>query len=315
MPRVAITHRTVYNYANPVTFGDHRLMTRPRDSHDLRLIDATLSFSPSAKLRWKHDVFGNSVAVAHFPEQANRLSIESHIVLDHFPPVPADLAAMVEPFAETIPFAYPPEEVPDLGRTAERHFPDPDRAVDAWAKKFLSTEGPTRTASLLVGMTNAIKADFRYESRDEEGTRSPTETLSLGSGACRDFALLMMEACRALGLAARFVSGYLYDAALADSDTPVVGGGATHAWCDVYVPGAGWVEFDPTNGLIGGRNLIRVAVARQPSQAVPIGGSYTGQPNDFLGMNVEVTVEVGERPATPPPPEVQAPTGVESAPA
>jgi transglutaminase-like putative cysteine protease len=298
MPRVAITHSTVYDYANPVTFGDHRLMTRPRDSHDLRLIDATLTVDPAATLRWKHDVFGNSVAFASFQGQANRLAIESRIVLDHFPPAPADLAAMVEPFAETIPFAYPPEEVPDLGRTAERHFPDPDRAIDAWAKKFLSTEGQTRTAALLVAMTNAIKADFRYESRDEEGTRPPTETLARGSGACRDFALLMMEACRALGLAARFVSGYLYDAALADSDTPVVGGGATHAWCDVYVPGAGWVEFDPTNGLIGGRNLIRVAVARQPSQAIPISGSFSGQPCDFLGMNVEVTVEVGHKVAT-----------------
>lgn len=293
MPRVAITHSTVYNYVSPVTFGDHRLMTRPRDSHDLRLIDATLTVDPAATLRWKHDVFGNSVAFASFQGTANRLTIVSRIVLDHFPPAPADLAAMVEPFAETIPFAYPPEEVPDLGRTAERHFPDPDRIVDAWAKKFLATDGQTRTSSLLVAMTNAIKADFRYEARDEEGTRSPTETLQKGSGACRDFALLMMEACRALGLAARFVSGYLYDAALADSDTPVIGGGATHAWCDVYVPGAGWVEFDPTNGLIGGRNLIRVAVARQPSQAIPISGSFSGQPDDFMGMNVEVTVEVG----------------------
>lgn len=293
MPRVAITHRTVYHYAAPVAFGDHRLMTRPRDSHDLRLIEATLAFSPHATLRWKHDVFGNSVAFAAFAEEADTLSIESRILLDHFPPEPADLAAMVEPFAETIPFAYPPEEVSDLGRTAERHFPDPDRAVDSWAKRFLSTTGPTRTATLLAAMTHAIKADFAYEGRDQEGTRSPTETLAKGSGACRDFALLMMEACRSLGLAARFVSGYLYDAALAESDMPMVGGGATHAWCDVYVPGAGWVEFDPTNGLIGGRNLIRVAVARQPSQAVPISGSFTGKPDDFRGMTVDVTVSVG----------------------
>ncbi|MCU0986352.1 MAG: transglutaminase family protein [Acetobacteraceae bacterium] len=307
MPRVAITHRTVYDYAEPVAFGDHRLMTRPRDSHDLRLIEATLAFSPHATLMWKHDVFGNSVAVARFAEPAAQLSIESRIVLDHFPPVPADLAAMVEPYAETIPFAYPPEDVPDLGRTAERHFPDPDRVVDTWAKKFLATDGPTRTASLLVGMTHAIKADFAYESREQEGTRSPAETLAKGSGACRDLALLMMEACRSLGLAARFVSGYLYDAALAESDMPMVGGGATHAWCDVYVPGAGWVEFDPTNGLIGGRNLIRVAVARQPSQAVPISGSFIGKAEDFRGMTVDVTVSVGHVGATPAPAPEPAP--------
>ncbi|QXM24504.1 transglutaminase family protein [Elioraea tepida] len=311
MPRVAIRHRTEYRYAAPVSFGDHRLMTRPRDSHDLRLIEATLSFSPHATLRWKHDVFGNSVAVASFAEAADTLLIESRIVLDHFPREPADLAAMVEPYAETIPFAYAPEEVPDLGRMAERHFPDPDHAVDLWAKKFLSTEGPTRTADLLVAMTHAIKSDFTYEARDEEGTRPPTETLALSRGACRDFALLMMEACRSLGLAARFVSGYLYDAALAESDTPVVGGGATHAWVDVYVPGAGWVEFDPTNGLIGGRNLVRVAVARQPAQAIPISGSFIGRPDDFLGLSVEVTVEVGQGGATPPP--APEPAAVETA--
>lgn len=307
MPRVGITHRTVYRYAAPVTFDDHRLMTRPRDSHDLRLIEATLAFSPAATLRWKHDVFGNSVAVASFADAADTLSIESRILLDHFPPEPADFAAMVEPYAETIPFAYSPEEVPDLGRTAERHYPDPERQVDAWAKRFLSPDRPTRTAALLAGMAHVIRSEFRYETRYEEGTRPPTETLARGAGACRDFALLMMEACRSLGLAARFVSGYLYDAALAESDTPVVGGGATHAWCDVYLPGAGWVEFDPTNGLVGGRNLIRVAVARDPSQAVPISGSFVGRPGDFLGLSVGVTVSVGHagpapRPAPAPEP-------------
>lgn len=307
MPRVAITHRTVYAYAAPVRFGDHRLMTRPRDSHDLRLIEATLGLSPHATLRWKHDVFGNSVAVARFAEPAERLTIESRIVLDHFPPEPADVAAMVEPFAETIPFAYPPEEVADLGRMAERHCPDPDRAVDAWAKTFLSTEGQTRTAALLETMTHAIKADFAYEAREEEGTRLPAETLARKAGACRDFALLMMEACRSLGLAARFVSGYLYDAALALSDAPMVGGGATHAWCDVYVPGAGWVEFDPTNGLIGGRNLIRVAVAREPAQAIPISGSFIGRPEDFLGLSVDVAVSVGLSGETPAPAPEPAP--------
>lgn len=307
MPRVGITHRTLYRYAAPVSFGTHRLMTRPRDSHDLRLVEATLAFSPHATLRWKHDVFGNSIAFATFGEPAAELSIESRIVLDHFPPAPADLAAMVEPFAETIPFAYPAEEVADLGRTSERHCADPDRAVDAWAKRFLSNSGPTRTAALLAGMTHAIKADFAYEGREEEGTRGPAETLARGSGACRDFALLMMEACRSLGLAARFVSGYLYDAALADSDTPMVGGGASHAWCDVYVPGAGWVEFDPTNGLIGGRNLIRVAVAREPSQAIPISGSFKGRPGDFLGLTVDVSVSVGQVGATSAPAPEPAP--------
>lgn len=291
MPEVSITHTTTYRYAEPVAFGEHRLMTRPRDSHDLRLIEATLAISPAASLRWKHDVFGNSVAIASFAEPAAALEIVSRIRLAHFPADPPDVAALIEPYAETHPFAYPAEEAEDLAPVLRRHDPDPDRLVDTWAKRFVSTSGPTRTADLLVAITRAIQAEFRYEARAAEGTQPAPETLRRGAGACRDFALLMMEACRSLGLASRFVSGYLYDAEMVDAATPVVGGGATHAWCDVYVPGAGWVEFDPTNGLVAGRNLIRVAVARTPEQAVPIAGSWTGAPATFLGMDVEVTVE------------------------
>jgi transglutaminase-like putative cysteine protease len=146
---------------------------------------------------------------------------------------------------------------------------------------------------MLTAMTEAIKADFVYEARDAEGTNAPNITLKTGRGACRDLALLMMEATRALGFAARFVSGYVYDAALVDSADAVVGGGATHAWCSIYLPGAGWVEFDPTNGLIAGRNLIRVSVARTPEQAVPVAGGFIGRPNDFLSLGVDVTVSVG----------------------
>jgi transglutaminase-like putative cysteine protease len=291
--RVAIIHRTTYRYAQKVQFGQHRLMIRPRDSHDMRLLEATLTTSPPATLTWKHDVFGNSIALANFAHQADTLEITSHITLDHFPSAPTDITAQVEPYARTLPFAYPADEVGDLGRTTARQFPDPEHRVDAWAKDLLIEFGP-ETDQFLRGMTLAIKERFRYAARDTEGTNNPLDTLERGDGACRDFALLMMEAVRSLGLAARFVSGYLYDAALADSAEPVVGGGATHAWCDVYVPGAGWVEFDPTNGLVGGRNLVRVATVRAPEQAVPISGGFTGTPTDFLGMEVDVQVAVGE---------------------
>jgi transglutaminase-like putative cysteine protease len=296
--RVAVTHRTTYRYAQPVTLGEHRLMTRPRDSHDMRLIAATLTTTPPATLRWKHDVFGNSIGLATFEAPSEVLEIISEIVLEHFPGAPREIAEQIEPYARTLPFAYPADEVGDLGRTTERHFADPDHRVDAWAKEMLAEFGP-ETGKFLAGLTLAIKERFRYAARDAEGTNNPLETLERGDGACRDFALLMMEAVRSLGLAARFVSGYLYDSKLADSDEPVVGGGATHAWCDVYVPGAGWVEFDPTNGLIGGRNLIRVATVRAPEQAIPIAGGYTGTPQDFLGLEVDVQVAVGEQAAAP----------------
>lgn len=294
MPRVQVEHTTEYRYARPVGFTQHRLMLRPRDSHDLRLREATLTLSPNADLRWAHDVFGNSVGLPEFGDaRADTLRIVSHLDLEHFPAAPGDAQASLDPVAETYPFSYAAEEAPDLARLSERHYPDPEHAVDEWAHRFLAAGGPTGTMALLTAMTRAVKQEFTYQARFEEGTNAPTETLATGTGTCRDFALLMMEAVRALGLAARFVSGYLYDEALVDSADPVVGGGATHAWCSVYLPGAGWVEFDPTNGLVAGRNLIRVCVARTPEQAVPVAGGFVGSPEDFIGLGVDVQVTVG----------------------
>jgi transglutaminase-like putative cysteine protease len=137
-------------------------------------------------------------------------------------------------------------------------------------------------------MTRAIRRDLVYEAREESGVQDPVKTLHQGSGSCRDFAVLMIEAVRSLGLAARFVSGYLY--VHEGRRRRRVGGGATHAWLEVYLPGAGWIEFDPTNGIVGNHDLVRVAVVRDPRQAVPISGSWTGFPSDHLGMTIEVEV-------------------------
>jgi len=279
MPVVTIRHTTVYSYANPVQFGDHRMMFRPRDSHDLRVLETGLEISPTASVRWLHDVFGNSIAIASFGEPASELRLVSTIRLEHFP---SDVPEFpIEPYARQHPFAYSAEDVPDLGRTMERHYPDPERLVDAWARRLVTSTGETDTQALLVHMTSGIREAFRYEAREAEGTQTPVETLERGSGTCRDFALFMMEAARSLGFAARFVSGYLYD-------DQAVGGGATHAWVQVYLPGCGWVEFDPTNALVGGPKLVRVAVARDPSQAIPVSGTFVGSAGDFLGMNVNV---------------------------
>jgi len=279
MPVVTIRHTTVYSYANPVQFGDHRMMFRPRDSHDLRVLETGLEISPTASVRWLHDVFGNSIAIASFGEPASELRLVSTIRLEHFP---SDVPEFpIEPYARQHPFAYSAEDVPDLGRTMERHYPDPERLVDAWARRLVTSTGETDTQALLVHMTSGIREAFRYEAREAEGTQTPVETLERGSGTCRDFALFMMEAARSLGFAARFVSGYLYD-------DQAVGGGATHAWVQVYLPGCGWLEFDPTNALVGGPKLVRVAVARDPSQAIPVSGTFVGSAGDFLGMNVNV---------------------------
>ena len=272
-------------------------MLRPRDSHDLRLRSATLTVTPPPRrTRWAHDVFGNSLCYLEWDQVETRLlRIVSSLDLDHFP-TRADLP--IDPAAEIYPFSYSTEEAPDLARTLERHYPDPDRAVDAWAHSFLNPAGPTRTLDLLAGMTRAIKTEFTYASRAAEGTNAPAVTLQTRQGACRDFALLMMEAVRALGFAARFVSGYLYDEQRS-SDAPVVGGGATHAWVAVYLPGAGWVEYDPTNGLIAGRNLIRISTARTPEQSTPVSGGYIGERDDFSRLHVNVDVAVDDQMSRP----------------
>jgi transglutaminase-like putative cysteine protease len=288
MTILTVTHKTIYRYANPVSFGEHRLMFRPRDSHDLRLLDTSLVFSPPAGIRWLHDVFGNSIAVAQIEGQAAELAITSSFRAKHYPLPPEALA--LEPYAEQYPFSYAAEEVVDLGRTAERHYPDPEHLVDLWVRPFVDADPERGTLAILRAITTAIHEQFIYSRREEMGAQDPTETLRQKSGSCRDYALLMMEAARSLGLAARFVSGYLYDETLVGGSETLVGGGETHAWVQIYLPGAGWVEFDPTNALIGGKNLIRVAVARDPRQAVPLSGSFTGPTNAFLGMTVEVQV-------------------------
>ncbi len=289
MPSLKVCHSTVYRYRRPVSFGPHRMMFRPRDSHDLRLVSTRLAIRPEpARIRWVHDVFGNSIATATFPEdaRADRLEFVSELDLVHY--VSGLPTFPVEDYARTYPFAYAMEDAPDLARSVERHYPDPGREVDRWAKGFVRIDAPTDTEDMLTWMTRAIKTTFRYEMREEEGTQLPTETLRRGSGTCRDFALLMMEAVRALGLAARFVTGYIYSPP-ADGRGHV-GAGATHAWMQAYLPGAGWVSFDPTNGIVGNRDLIRVAVVRDPRQALPLAGTWTGAADDYLGIEVDVRV-------------------------
>jgi transglutaminase-like putative cysteine protease len=304
MSILRVRHVSVYRYASPVRFGDHWLMFRPRDSHDLRLLDTSLVISPSAAVRWLHDAFGNSVAIASFVEPATELCFTSTIRVEHFPAKPGDY--VLAPSARHTPISYSAMELVDLGPTTERHYPDPDNAVGAWAGRFVEGDCDPDTLDVLIGMTQAIKAEFRYLRRERKGTQEPAETLATRSGTCRDFALFMMEAARSLGFAARFVSGYLYDGAPADrmwadgmragAADEMVGVGATHAWLQIYLPGAGWVEFDPTNGLVGGENLIRIAVARDPSQALPLHGTYAGSPDDFLDLSVSVAVSAEQVP-------------------
>src|SRR5262249_7725397 len=273
MKLLPVRHATTYRYSAPVSFGQHRLMLRPRDSHDLRLVDAELALAPGGKVRWLHDVFSNSVALVDFEAPAAELAIVSTLSIERY--ALAKLDVPIAPEAESYPFMHSADDRSDLGRLRERHYPDPQGIVEAWARQFI-LETPTNTFNLLATMNAAIRGSFEYRPREEEGTQPPLETIERKSGTCRDFALLFMEAARTLGFGARFVSGYLYDPTL-DGGAGVLGAGATHAWADIYLPGAGWVEFDPTNALVAGENLIRVAVTRDPAQAVPISGSFAGE--------------------------------------
>jgi transglutaminase-like putative cysteine protease len=282
---LTVRHLTVYRYSEPVEFGEHRMMFRPRESHDLRLIRTTLDIHPvPTSLRWLHDVFDNSVAIATFAGKTRELRFDSTVTLEHLEIALPDYA--LERTALTYPFSYGTDDSPDLVRALVRHYPGSE--VSAWALRFVSSAGMTATLGLLQAMTESIHREFTYVRRVEKGVQRPETTLRLRSGSCRDFALFMMEAVRSLGFAARFVSGYIF--VPETNPTATVGGGATHAWMQVYLPGAGWVDFDPTNRMAGNRNLIRVAVAWDHGQAVPLWGSFIGAASAFIGMDVQVSV-------------------------
>jgi transglutaminase-like putative cysteine protease len=287
MPLLTIHHKTKYRYAHPVAFGEHRIMLRPRDGHDLRVLSGRLEIAPQPmSLRWIHDVFGNSVAIATFDERAETLSVVSIATVEHSPA--GEFALTPDEAAYFYPFIYDDEEFPDLVQFITPQYGDPDGELSAWALRYLDAEGPTPTFKILSSMTHGIRESFRYRKRHDQGTQHPLQTLQMKSGTCRDYALFMIEALRRLGIAARFVSGYL--CIPGNRAHGYVGGGNTHAWVQVYLPSAGWIEFDPTNGIVGTRDLIRVAVARDPRQAIPLHGTYLGPADAFVGMEVSINV-------------------------
>jgi transglutaminase-like putative cysteine protease len=287
MPLLTIHHKTEYRYTHPVAFGEHRIMLRPRDGHDLRVLSGNLKIVPEpASLRYIHDVFGNSVAIATFDTRAKTLSFSSTATVEHNPA--EEFALTSDDPAYFYPFLYDDEELTDLVQFIKPQYGDPDGELSMWARGFLDEQGMTPTYNILSGMTHGIRKAFTYRKRHEHGTQHPLDTMQTKSGTCRDYALFMIEALRRLGIAARFVSGYLFIPG--DRAHGYVGGGSTHAWVQVYLPSAGWIEFDPTNGIVGTKDLVRVAVARDPRQAIPLHGTYLGPADAFVGMDVSINV-------------------------
>jgi len=288
MPVVSIRHLTTYRYRNPVAFGEHRVMYRPLESFDQRVLSASLNVTPDPSLlSHVQDVSGAGVAVVRFEHRSDRLLFESQVTVDHAPRIAFDL----ENDSWTLgagSFTYSPEEASDLSLSLACRYRDQGQ-IRAWAERFTRSAGRTRISSVLSEMTHAIRSDFRYALRLDGPPQSPLETLSTGRGTCRDFAVLMIEAARTLGLAARFTSGYIYSGS---AKTGLAGGGHSHAWVRAYLPDCGWVDFDPTNGIVGNLDLVRVAEVVDPRAALPLHGTWSGAASDFLGMDVEVDVQV-----------------------
>jgi transglutaminase-like putative cysteine protease len=285
MTSLRIHHRTTYRYREAVSFGPHRLMLRPRESRDLQLTGFEIVVTPTPQVTWAHDVWGNAVATATFQSMHDTMVVDSvaQIELGAAAWPIFDIAAS----AIVYPFQYSPDEWTDLGALTVQQYPDPEGRLAGWARAIV--RGPTTdTLSLLRDLSASIPNAILYQDREEEGTQAPVETLARGWGSCRDFAVLFADAARILGFGARIVSGYLRDADRAGVRS--VGAGATHAWAEVYVPGAGWITFDPTNRSVGGANLIPVAVVRDIKQAVPVAGSFVGPSDALIGMTVEVSV-------------------------
>ncbi len=284
---ISITHITRYTYDRPVEFGEHRLLVRPRDGHDLRVISAHLSISPPSTLRWHFDTFGNSVAHVHFSEAADHLEIRSDLLLKRYEQ--NALPEQQDSAQHRMPLAYSDENLIDLAPFIPMEFPSEREALGRWLDEAFPNR-PTDVYGFLKSLSGIIHSALSYSRREERGTQSAMATIVKQTGTCRDFAFLFMECARFYGFAARFVTGYLHVQDRDDEIPSLTGGGSTHAWADIYVPGEGWMEFDPTNLIENNQALIRIDVTRTPYQATPISGTYNHEDGQFLGMFVSVAV-------------------------
>ncbi|XBQ17262.1 MAG: transglutaminase family protein [Oceanicaulis sp.] len=286
-----VRHTTRYTYARPVRFGRHRAMFRPVETPELRLLTMTVDTRPESSVRWIHDVFSNTVTLFDFNDPSDVLEIGCtfDIVRTSF----RDAEFPLADHAKSFPFEYEDHEKVDLGPLRSPRHDDPDGALAALATQCRDASGGD-TWALLEGMNRKIRTDLGYTRREEPGVQSPAYTLQIGAGSCRDYAELMCELVRRLGFAARFVTGYLYDPALdsgvAGDASSVQGAGATHAWVQVFLPGAGWIDFDPTNAEIASGKLIQTGVGRAPEQVAPLSGYYDGRPEDAIGLDVSVDI-------------------------
>jgi len=282
MKRIEIRHTTRYGFDSPVRLGPHALLLRPREGHDLRIASSLLDILPRAELTWRRDLYDNVLAIAVFGnEPSPELVIESRVEVELYETTPLNF--IVEAHALGFPFSYRREERTALGPYLEPIYADHPRVAD-WLAPYRQVPRGTQTFAILDHMNRRIHAEFTYAKREEEGVQTPSETLRLGTGSCRDLATLLLETCRRLGIAARFVSGYVH------GPVSEIGGAATHAWIEVYLPGAGWKGFDPTTSTIVGPDHIPVAVHRRPEAIPPVAGTFTGPAGVASTLIVDVQI-------------------------
>jgi transglutaminase-like putative cysteine protease len=287
--KICIRHRTTYNYSEPVSFGQHKIMIRPREGHDLHIESSVLEITPGHAIHWMRDVNGNSIARVDFTEPSKQLMIYSELNLQHYDSNPLDF--ILEETAVNYPFVYEPDTQPELAPFMHIIYPKDTAALKDWLVQFWKPGLKVETLTLIQRVNQHIHDTFQYQRRDEPGVQTPAETLQKNSGSCRDFATLLLEACRCWGLAARFVSGYM------QCEATEAGGASTHAWAEVYLPGAGWKGFDPTSGIMTGAQHVAVAVSRDPEKAAPVAGSFVGPNTAFQNIQVDVSVIQADKPA------------------
>lgn len=287
MQRYRILHLTTYCFEAPVRLDAHALRLRPREGHELRIESSSLRITPPAQLRWHRDAEDNSVAIASFSKPTVQLLIESELVVQQYHQAPLDF--LVDDEALHFPFRYSDEDLLLLAPYRQRPGASPAPLLTHWVAALLQPGERIETYALLERINARIHASLRYQRREEPGVQTPEHTLRGGSGSCRDFATLFLGAARLLGFAARFVSGYLHDPAAAAA------AGSTHAWAEVYLPGAGWKGFDPTIGALAGPHHMAVAVAREPEAVPPVAGAFVGPSGSTLSVGVWVT-ELEARP-------------------
>lgn len=283
-----LEHVTTYRYQNPVTLGEHRGIFLPGAGYSSRILSYSLETNVPSEIRWMMDTLSNNIALIRFNEPTDKLVVRYHLKGEHLG-IKKITEFPIDNRAKQVPVQYTSDEWLDLAGFIRPHAEDPDGHVAAWAKSFVAGDQDD-TLGVLQRMMSTLWKDWTYQTREAEGTQAPSKTLDLRSGTCRDYAWLMIEALRRLGFACRFVSGYLYDEALDGGDVGMAGSGATHAWLQVYLPGAGWRSYDPTNRITAGFDLLQVAIARHPGQVIPLSGSWNGEPDDYLGMDVNVDI-------------------------